>query len=57
VSQPGVIDIKPAQVLDMVSVGRAANAAGLIISWDLMHAPPDGVKALAEAAKPPPVVV
>ncbi|MBV8107253.1 MAG: hypothetical protein JO223_22055 [Hyphomicrobiales bacterium] len=55
-SQPGVIDIKPAQVLDMVSVGRAANAAGLIISWDLMHAPPDGVKALAEAAKPPPVV-
>jgi hypothetical protein len=54
VSQPGVIDIKPAQVLDMVSAGRAANAAGLIISWDLMHAPLDGVKSLAEAAKPRP---
>lgn len=56
VSQPGVIDIKPAQVLDMVSVGGAANAAGLIISWDLMHAPMDGVKALAEATKPQPLV-
>jgi hypothetical protein len=55
VSQPGVIDIKPAQVLDMVSAGRTANAAGLIISWDLMHAPMDGVEALAEATKPRPV--
>ena len=56
VSQPGIIDIKPAQVFDMVNAGRAANAAGLIISWDLMHAPLDGVKALAEAAKPRPLV-
>jgi hypothetical protein len=54
VSQPGVIDIQPAQVLDMVSAGRAANAAGLIISWDLMHAPMDSVEALAGAAKPRP---
>jgi hypothetical protein len=54
VSQPGVIDIKPAQVLEMVSAGQAANAAGLIISWDLMHAPMDGVRALAEATKPQP---
>ena len=49
VSQPGVVDIKPADVRDMVRAGRAANAAGLIISWDLMHAPIDGVEALAEA--------
>ena len=39
VSQPGVIDVKPALFVDMVKAGRAANAAGLIISWDLMHAP------------------
>ena len=52
VSQPGVIDIKPAQDLDMVSTGLAASAAGLVISWDLMHAPMDGVEALAEAMKP-----
>ncbi len=51
VSQPGVVDIKPEDVLVMVQAGRAANAAGLIISWDLMHAPMDGVEALAEAMK------
>jgi hypothetical protein len=56
VSQPGVIDIQPAQVREMVGAGRAANAAGLIISWDLMHAPMDGVEALAEATKPQPFV-
>ena len=52
VSQPGVIDIQPADVRAMVSAGRAANAAGLVISWDLMHAPLDGVEALAEAVRP-----
>jgi hypothetical protein len=36
----------------MVRAGRAANAAGLVISWDLMHAPVDCVRALAEAAQP-----
>ena len=49
VRHPGVIDITPALVLDMVHAGRAANAAGLVISWDLMHAPMDGLRALAEA--------
>lgn len=49
VGHPGVIDITPALVRDMVHAGRAANAAGLVISWDLMHAPMDGVRALAEA--------
>jgi hypothetical protein len=53
ISQPGVIDVKPAQVKDMVRAGRAANAAGLVISWDLMHAPTDGVEALSEALEPP----
>jgi hypothetical protein len=52
VRQPGVINVDPAHVHDMVKAGRAANAAGLVISWDLMHAPMDCVRALAEAAKP-----
>ena len=51
VRQPGVIDVDPAHVVDMVKAGSAANAAGLVISWDLMHAPMDCVRALAEAAK------
>ena len=49
VRHPGVIDITPAHVVDMVRAGRAANAAGLVISWDLMHAPMDGIRALAKA--------
>jgi hypothetical protein len=49
VRHPGVIDITPALVEAMVGAGRAANAAGLIISWDLMHAPMDGIAALARA--------
>jgi hypothetical protein len=52
VRQPGVIDVNPAHVVDMVKAGRAANAAGLVISWDLMHAPMDCIRALAEAAQP-----
>jgi hypothetical protein len=49
VSHPGVVDITPALVRDMVRAGRSANASGLIISWDLMHAPMDGIRALAAA--------
>jgi hypothetical protein len=52
IRQPGVIDVDSAHVVDMVKAGRAANAAGLVISWDLMHAPFDCVRALAEAAQP-----
>ena len=50
VRQPGVIGVDRRHVVDMVKAGRAANAAGLVISWDLMHAPIDCVRALAEAA-------
>lgn len=50
IRQPGVIDVDASHVVDMVKAGRAANAAGLVISWDLMHAPPGSVRALAEAA-------
>ncbi len=51
VRQPGVVDVDPGHVVDMVKAGRAANAAGLVISWDLLHAPMDCVRALAEAAE------
>ena len=50
VRQPGVIDVSPADVVGMIEAGRAANAAGLVISWDLLHAPMDGIRALAENA-------
>ena len=50
VRQPGVIGVDRRHVVDMVKAGRAADAAGLVISWDLMHAPIDCVRALAEAA-------
>ena len=56
VRQPGVVDVEPADVRAMVGAGRAAKAAGLVISWDLMHAPMDGVEALAEATKLQPFV-
>ena len=49
VSHPGVIEITPALVNDMVRAGSSARAAGCIISWDLMHAPIDGIEALAAA--------
>jgi hypothetical protein len=51
VRHPGVIDITPALVEAMVKAGRAADAAGLVISWDLMHAPMEGIAALAAATK------
>jgi hypothetical protein len=51
VSQPGVIDVTAADVVGMIEAGRAARADGLIISWDLLHAPMEGLRALAENAK------
>jgi hypothetical protein len=48
ISYPGSIEIAPADVLGAVAAGRAAKAAGAIISWDLMYAPADGVGALGE---------
>jgi hypothetical protein len=50
VSQTSVIDVTPADVIGMIEAGHAANAAGLVISWDLLHAPIDGIRALAENA-------
>jgi hypothetical protein len=50
VSQPGVIDVTAADVVGMIEAGRGARADGLIISWDLLHAPMEGLRALAENA-------
>jgi hypothetical protein len=47
VRHPGVVDITPELVVEMVQAGRQANAAGLVISWDLLHAPMDGIRTLA----------
>ena len=49
VYHPGVVEITPEHVIDMVRAGRKANVAGAIVSWDLMHAPMDGIRALAAA--------
>jgi hypothetical protein len=42
--------LTPAFVKEMVSAGRG-EAAGAIISWDLMHAPIDGLEALAASVE------
>lgn len=47
VRHPGVVDITPELVVEMARAGQRANAAGLVISWDLLHAPMDGIRALA----------
>src|SRR5579871_5648927 len=51
VRQPGIIDVDPAHVVEMVKAGRAANAAGLVISWDLMHAPTECLSALGQRSE------
>jgi hypothetical protein len=49
VRYPGVIDTTATLVNDMVAAGRAGIAAGAIISWDIMHAPEEGIRALGAA--------
>ena len=51
IRQPGVIDVTEADVAGMIEAGRAAKAAGVVISWDLLHAPMEGVRALSENAQ------
>lgn len=47
VRHAGVVDITPQLVRDMIQAGRTAGPAGTFISWDLMHAPMDSIRALA----------
>lgn len=49
ISYAGSFETTPADVIGAVRAGQGAEAAGAIISWDLMHAPADGLAALAGA--------
>lgn len=46
VSMPGVIDITPKHVEEIVRIGRAAGISGVVLSWDLMHTPLENLKPL-----------
>jgi hypothetical protein len=47
VRHAGIIDTNSADIVGALNAGREAQAAGTIISWDLMHAPVDGIRTLA----------
>jgi hypothetical protein len=46
VSFPGVIDIKPDMVKELVKTGLESNVQGAVISWDLMHTPLENINAI-----------
>jgi len=46
VSMPGVVDVTPEDVRAAVGVAREAEAAGVVLSWDLMHTPIDNLRAV-----------
>ena len=45
-SYPGVIDIDPRTIRDMVGAARANGARGVIASWDLVYTPEENLAAL-----------
>lgn len=45
-SYPGVIDIKPQMVKEMVQAARSNGALGAIASWDLIYTPEENLLAL-----------
>jgi hypothetical protein len=49
VCYPGFVEITPADVHGMMEAGSRAEAAGAIISWDLMRSPDDALRALGKA--------
>ncbi len=49
VSFPGVIDVTPAQVGEMVRLGLECGVDGAVISWDVLHTPPDNLAAIRTA--------
>lgn len=46
VSVPGVIDITPDKVKEVIDVGHTAHVAGVVLSWDLMHTPVENLRPL-----------
>jgi hypothetical protein len=48
VSYPGVINIKPQNVRDMMKIGLKAGVSGAVLSWDLMHTKLENIRAIKE---------
>ncbi len=48
VSIPGVIDVTPKRIREMLEVGRAAGVAGAILSWDLLAMPSRNLRAVVQ---------
>ncbi len=46
VSFPGVIDVKPDQAAALLSAAMDQGGDGTVLSWDLMHMPPDDLRAM-----------
>lgn len=46
VTFPGVIEIKPSMVQEMLKTGLECNVQGAVLSWDLMHTPLENIKAI-----------
>jgi len=46
VSMPGIIDITPQNVKEIVNTGCVAGARGVVLSWDIMHTPVDNLQPL-----------
>lgn len=47
VSMPGVIEVTPGQVKEAVGAAKMAGAAGVVLSWDLLHTPLENLRPLA----------
>ena len=43
VSIPGVMEIKPEQVKEILDIGMQAGVNGYVLSWDLLHTPVENV--------------
>ena len=46
VSMAGIIDITPENVEEIISLGRDAGVAGVVLSWDLLHTPVENLRPL-----------
>jgi hypothetical protein len=46
VSMPGIIEITPEGVSQIVALGREAGVSGVVMSWDLLHTPVENLRPL-----------
>lgn len=49
VAFPGMIEITPSKVREMIQLGLRAGVNGAVLSWDLMHTPLENIRAVAES--------